>query len=141
MRGCLRLVTRALLVVTPACESHTVDVELPASGRALSRAEQSELQRVAESTFRDARKVLRGLPPRLTLIVRWGKDVIAETGENGTAGFPGNIGWTLDPDRDALEIIHKQLRPSLFHELHHLARARELVFASTKEIIALAKIP
>jgi uncharacterized protein YjaZ len=66
---------------------------------------------------------LEGLPPRLTLVVQWGKDVIPETGENGTASFPGRVGWTLDPDRDALSTIRGQLRSTLFHELHHLARA------------------
>jgi len=30
--------------------------------------------------------------------------------------------WTLDPDRDALATIRAQLRATLFHELHHLAR-------------------
>lgn len=106
-----------------ACERHAVDVELPRSGRALSSLEQSELQRIAEATFKEVRPRLEGLPPRLTLIVRWGKDVIPETGENGAAGFPGNIGWTLDPDRDALSTIRSQLHATLVHELLHLARA------------------
>jgi uncharacterized protein YjaZ len=105
-----------------ACAKHDVDIELPRAGRALTREERSEAQRIAEDAFRDVRGQLEGLPPRLTLIVRWGKDVIAETGENGTASYPGNVMWTLDPDRDALETIHAQLRATLFHELHHLAR-------------------
>lgn len=106
-----------------ACERHDVDVELPATGRALSGDERRELQRVADEAFRDVRANLEGLPPRLTLIVRWGKNVIPETGENGTASYPGNVAWTVDPDRDVLATIRTQLRPSLFHELHHLARA------------------
>jgi hypothetical protein len=113
----------AMVLATLGCEQHDVDVEFPASGRSLSRDERRELQQVADATFRDVRGRLDGLPPRLTLIVRWGKDVIPETGENGAAGFPGNIGWTLDPDRDALATIRAQLRPTLVHELHHLARA------------------
>ncbi len=106
-----------------ACERHDVDVELPPSGRTLSRTEQRELQRVADAAFRDVRAHLDGLPPRLTLLVQWGKDVIPETGDNGTAAYPGNIGWTIDPERDVLSTIRTQLRPTLFHELHHLARA------------------
>lgn len=112
-----------LIVLLSACERHDVEIELPASGRSLSAAEQRELQRVADGAFREVRGLLVGLPPRLTLVVRWGSDVIPETGENGTASFPGRIGWTLDPERDALSIIRTQLRPTLFHELHHLARA------------------
>jgi uncharacterized protein YjaZ len=53
-------------------------------------------------------------------------DVIPETGETGAASYPGNIAWTVDPDRDALPIIRTQLRPSLLHELHHLARASRI---------------
>lgn len=102
---------------------HVVDIELPHEGRSLTRQERAEVQRVADDAFRDVRARLEGLPPHLTLIVRWGKDVIPETGENGTASYPGNVMWTLDPDRDALGTIRSQLRATLFHELHHLARA------------------
>jgi hypothetical protein len=101
---------------------HEVDIEPPRTGRALSSGERADVQRIADETFRDARGRLEGLPPRLTLIVRWGKDVIPETGENGTASYPGNVMWTLDPDRDAKETIRTQLRATLFHELDHLAR-------------------
>lgn len=78
-------------MVVLACERHDVDVELPRSGRSLSRVERAELQRIADTPFRDVRAQLDGLPPRLTLIVRWGKDVIPETGENGAAGYPGKV--------------------------------------------------
>jgi uncharacterized protein YjaZ len=113
----------AALIASAGCEQHDVDVELPRSGRALSRPERRELQQIADATFRDVRGQLDGLPPRLTLIVRWGKDVIPETGESGAAAFPGNVGLTLDPDRDVLATIRAHLRPTLAHELHHLARA------------------
>jgi uncharacterized protein YjaZ len=120
-----------VLVLAPACDrQHDVDLEPPTFGRALSRAEKNALQQIADSTFREGRGLLVGLPSRLTLIVRWGKDVIPETGENGAAGFPGNIAWTMDPDRDALAIIRGQLRPTLFHELHHLARASQITTRS-----------
>jgi uncharacterized protein YjaZ len=120
------LLLGALVVVamaSVACERHDVDVELPRSGRELSPTERGELQRIADAAFHDVRAHLDGLPPRLTLIVAWGKDVIPETGENGAAGFPGNLRWTIDPDRDVLATIRTHLRPTLFHELHHLARA------------------
>ncbi|HEY2366512.1 MAG TPA: DUF2268 domain-containing putative Zn-dependent protease [Polyangiaceae bacterium] len=113
-----------LVALLVSCsQQHVVDIELPHTGRSLTRQERAEVQRVADDAFRDVHAELEGLPPRLTLIVRWGKDVIPETGENGTASYPGNVMWTLDPDRDALETIRSQLRATLFHELHHLARA------------------
>ncbi len=120
-----RAVVGALILTSTllACERREVDVEFPASGRQLTRAERRELQRVADAAFREARANLDGLPAKVTLIVRWGKDVIAETGETGAAAYPGNVGWTLDPDRDALAIVRTQLRATLLHELHHLARA------------------
>lgn len=119
----------ALLVALSAaamCACHDVDVERPSSGRPLSNEELREVQRVADAAFRDARGVLPGLPSRLTLIVRWGKDVIPETGETATAAAPQNVMVTLDPDRDVLATIRAWLRPALLHELHHLARGRRV---------------
>jgi hypothetical protein len=104
------------------CERHVVDIEGPRSGRSLQVAEEAELQRVADAAFREAQSLLDDLPPRLTLIVKFGKDVIPGTGETGAAGYPGNVGLTLDPDRDVLLTIRTFVRPCLLHELHHLAR-------------------
>jgi uncharacterized protein YjaZ len=105
------------------CERHVVDIENPKVGRTLSSAEEAELQRVADAAFREVRPLLEGLPTRLTLIVKFGKkDVLPETGETGTAGYPGNVGLTLDPDRDVLVTIRSFVRPCIIHELHHLAR-------------------
>ena len=48
-----------------------------------------------------------------------------ETGETGAAMPPDAIMWTVDPQRNGGvdAIAQKWLRASLFHELHHLARA------------------
>lgn len=105
---------------------HPVDIEQPTTGRAFSSDEIAEIQRIADAAFRDVRAQLEGLPTRITLILRWGKDVIPETGENCTAGYPGNLQWTVDPDRDVLAIAQKELRATMFHELHHLARASRI---------------
>jgi uncharacterized protein YjaZ len=48
--------------------------------------------------------------------------VIPETGETATAVPPASVYWTVDLDRDLLSIARKELRSTLFHELHHLAR-------------------
>lgn len=121
------------LVFVLGCERHAVEVEPPPTGRALTSVERRELQAIADATFRDVRAELDGLPPRLTLVVRWGKDVIPETGENGAAAYPGNVGWTVDPDRDVLATIRAQLRPTLAHELHHLARASQITSRSLRD--------
>lgn len=97
------VVVSLLVSVSPACTRHDVDVEPPTSGRPLAPTEQRELQQVAEATFREVRGLLAGLPPRLTLIVRWSKDVMPETGESAAAGFPGNVGLSLDPDVRSLD--------------------------------------
>jgi len=108
------------LLLLSGCARHPVEIENPAKGRALSAAEEASLQDVADAAFREVR--LAGLPPKITLIVKWGKDVIPETGETGSTGYPGNVGLTLDPDRDVLATIRTWVRPCIVHELHHLAR-------------------
>ena len=80
------------------------------------------IQETADSAVREVRTLLPALPKSLTLEVQPGKDVIPETGETATAVLPASVYWTVDPDRDLLAIVRKELRPTLFHELHHLAR-------------------
>jgi hypothetical protein len=127
------VISRRALVIGAACagaatllyvtrDNHDVDLELPL-GRALLAPEEAALRRVAEAAFRDARALLEGLPSRLRLLLRWGKDVIPGMGSNGTASFPGNVALTLDPDADVLATIDREVRATLVHELHHLARA------------------
>lgn len=118
----MRGVTCALALLLLGCEQHPVDIEASGTGRSLSRDERKALQHIADETFREARSLLKGLPPRLTLIVTFSKEVIPETGESGAAGYPGNVALTLDPDRDVSATIRTSVRPCLLHELHHLAR-------------------
>jgi uncharacterized protein YjaZ len=113
----------AIVAACVACEARIVDVELVPDGRAFSSAEERAIRDIAESTVREVRALLPTLPKRLTLVVQTGKQgVIPETGETGTAALPSSVYWTVDPDRDVPSIIRKELRPTLFHELHHLAR-------------------
>lgn len=107
-----------------SCRSPAVAVDPPREGRRLSWGEQRELERVAESTFHEVRTVVAGLAAHIRLVVRWGTDVIAETGENGAAAQPDIVAWTLDPERDVRTTIRAHLRATLAHELHHLARSR-----------------
>jgi hypothetical protein len=102
--------------------SHDVEVQLPTEGRAISATDRAALQEIADATLHDAQAVLPTLPKRLSFEVQLGKSVIPETGETATAVPPAGVIWTVDPDRDLSWIIRTQLRPSLFHELHHLVR-------------------
>jgi hypothetical protein len=106
----------AIAIGSLACERDHVTVELP-TGRALSRAERRELQQIANVTFLDVRAQLDGLPSRLTLAVRWGKDVIPETGENGAAFLPKTIACRWTPietcsRRSALTCVRRSLTSS-----------------------------
>jgi hypothetical protein len=94
------------------------------------------MQDIAESTARDVRTLLPALPERLTLVVQSGKkDVIPETGETATAVPPASVYWTIDPDRDLPAIIRTELRPTLFHELHHLVRASRVATSTLMDAV------
>jgi uncharacterized protein YjaZ len=113
----------AIVAPCVACETRLVDLELVPEDRAFSSVEERAIRDIAESTARDVRALIPTLPKRITLVVQTGKQhVIPETGETGTIAQPSSVYWTVDPDRDVLSIIRKELRPTLFHELHHLAR-------------------
>jgi uncharacterized protein YjaZ len=66
------------------------------------------------------------VPAGLELTVRPGTDVLPETGASATAMPPAGIMITIDANRDGgVEgTVKRWLRPIIFHELHHLARAR-----------------
>ena len=83
------------------------------------------IQEIAIATEADVREFLPQLPSEITLTVSAaGSGVIPETGETGLAPGPGHLNWTVDPSRPEgiAEIARNHLRPTLFHELHHLAR-------------------
>ncbi len=64
------------------------------------------------------------LPSRIELTVRPSTEVMKETGAAATAMPPTGVMWTVDPSRPGgvSETVRTWLRPTLFHELHHLAR-------------------
>lgn len=114
-----------LLLSAPlACERHEIDVDFSDEGhsRSFSWSERRAIQKSADAAVREVRPLLPGLPQRLTLRARLDGDVIPETGETASAVPPAQIIWSVDPQRDVLSVIRGQLRPTLFHELHHLAR-------------------
>ena len=114
------------LIALEACARADQSVEFFRSENyTFSAGERQGIEEIANSTFREVRLLLPGLPARIQLTVRPGSDVIEETGETGAAMPPDAIMWTVDPQRNGGvdAVAQKWLRASLFHELHHLARA------------------
>lgn len=87
-----------------------------------STDERRAIDDVAAHTAIEVRRVLPGLPRSIALHVRSGKNVIPETGESATAMPPAAVMWTVDRERGVLATVNAQLRPTLFHEFHHLVR-------------------
>jgi hypothetical protein len=124
-----------VLAACSACKSRLVDVEFETEGRAFSSAEESAIRDIAESTARDVRVLLPTLPQHLKLVAGQGKRVIPETGETATTVLPSSVYWTVDPDRDVLAVVRKELRPTLFHELHHLSRETSVARAELMDSV------
>lgn len=108
------------------CAEDAVQVEFyTVQGHTFSETQKEQVRRIANDTAREVRRLLPALPERLHLEVRPGQQVIPETGESASAFPPNAVSWTVDFDR-ASEVIPKQLRATLFHELHHLVRDAKL---------------
>lgn len=82
------------------------------------------IQRIATETVQEVRELLAGLPGDLVLAVAPSRRVLPLTGELGAALSPGRIGWRADPGRPGgiAGVAERELRFTLFHELHHQAR-------------------
>lgn len=118
-----------------ACAKHEAALDFSTSEPAFSREEKKAIQQIADATVNDARALLPMLPPELRLTVRTDTHVIPETGETAESIPPNEIVWKVDPGRNVLHTIQTQLRPTLFHELHHIARA---VTTSTNTLVDMA---
>jgi len=82
------------------------------------------IREIAMATISEVSALLPGLSDDIVLGVGPGDQVIPETGEVGASVEPGRIEWSADPSRPGgIEgVARRQLRPRLFHELHHQAR-------------------
>ena len=80
--------------------------------------------KIAAATDEEVRRHLPDLAERIVLRVWDGDDVIPETGEMGISIAAGEIAWIINADdaRGTTAIARAQLRPTLFHELHHQVR-------------------
>ncbi len=109
-----------------SCSKDAVQVEFyTIDGYTFSDEDKRALRSIANETALEVRRLLPELPELLRLKVQPGHDVIPETGEGASAFPPDSVYWTVDPKR-ATETIQQQLRPTLFHEFHHLVRDAKL---------------
>jgi hypothetical protein len=87
--------------------------------------ERDTIERAAEQTLAEVRRLLPELPASLLLRVSASKNVLPETGETGSNSQPNVVDWQVDATRPegVAAIARLQLRPTLFHELNHVDRA------------------
>ena len=119
------------LLVLAACVScdrtHNITVEFYSEdGYRFSQAERDTIEDIADAAIPEVRKFLPALPNELLLKVYPGKDVIPETGESGFTANTDRVFWIVSPARaeGIVAIAKRELRGTLFHELHHLVRAQ-----------------
>lgn len=124
------LLTGLISCVLISCERHEISATFyVVDGYRFTREERALIRSIADSTMREVRRVLPGVPPELILRVNPGSKVIPETGENGTTAPPNVVYWTVDPHRPGgvAAVADAWLRGSLFHEIHHLVRGNASV--------------
>jgi uncharacterized protein YjaZ len=118
-----------LLVTFGSCGSPETTVEYyVVGGYEFSRAERRSIETVAAATAAEVRQLLPALPRQLEIEVQPSKNAIPETGQAAGVRQPNIVLWTVDPSRTGgvAATVHRQLRPTLFHEFHHLVRGSTL---------------
>jgi len=121
----LTLVCGALLAVTACSPSHGRVLVDSVDAHHFSWRQRRAIQSTLDATLTEVKALLPVLPSRVTLRVSTGRSVIPETGESASVSPPDVIYWTVDVSRKegVGAIVRCQLRRTLYHELHHLARA------------------
>lgn len=93
-------------------------------GHHFSDEEKTAIEGTVRETAAEVRVLLPTVPRELIVRVHAGRDVIPEVGATAEVSPPNVVYWTVDPNRPGgvLQVVHKHLRATLFHELHHLVR-------------------
>jgi uncharacterized protein YjaZ len=107
--------------------THNITVEFYSEdGYRFSQAERGTIEDIADAAVPEVRRFLPTLPRDLVLKVYPGKDVIPETGEGGSIASPNTVFWIVSPQRPEgiVAVAKRELRGTLFHELHHLVRSQ-----------------
>ena len=115
-----------LLMAVAACRQPEVRTRfLRSETYEFSRTERATIDRVANATAAEVRRLLPGLPAQLEVTARPGTDVIGEIGADAAAMPPNAVMWTVNPAHGAGvgAIAERELRATLFHEFHHLVRS------------------
>lgn len=96
------------------------------NGYRFSLAERDAIETIADAAVPEVRRLLPTLPADIVLKVYPGTDVIPETGETGFTAGTNRVFWIVTPRRPegVIAIANRELRGTLFHELHHLVRAQ-----------------
>jgi hypothetical protein len=123
--NCRHVLVVLLLAAVTACAPTPVKTRYFRSETyTFSRADRAAIDRIANATAAEVRKILPGLPAQLELTARPSTDVVNEFGATADAMPPNFVMWTVDPAHGAgvVAIAEKELRATLFHEFHHLVR-------------------
>jgi hypothetical protein len=93
-------------------------------GRHFPRDARDAILEACAGTEPEVRALLPSLPATIELAAQAGASALPQTGERGCAVSPRRIDWIVDPSAHGgiAAIARAQLRATLFHELHHLAR-------------------
>jgi len=109
---------------TGGCRESTQVSFFAVDGDEISAADQRTIRTIAADAVDEARRYLPQMPTPVLIRVQPGRDVIPETGENGTGTQPNEILWTVDIHHPGgvQRVAKTWLRACLLHELHHLVR-------------------
>ena len=101
-----------------------IDLLFDEAGEPISEEARSAAREVCDANEPRIRELLPALAERVRVRVNTGKRVIPEIGCGGGALAPGEVYFTVDPDRpEGVEkLVRLHLRSVLFHEFHHLVR-------------------
>lgn len=117
-----------LLAACVSCDrSRAITVEFYIEdGYRFSPTERDTIETLGDATIPEVRRFLPTLPNELILKVYPGTDVIPETGEAGSIASTNRVFWIVNPHRaeGVVGIARRELRGTLFHELHHLVRSQ-----------------
>ena len=122
--------TTALLLLPAACAScertRAITVEFYIEdGYRFSQTERDTIQTIADAAVAEVRRLLPTMPKELIVKVYPGL-AIPETGETGSTASTNRVFWIVDPHRagGVVGTAKRELRGTLFHELHHLVRSQ-----------------
>jgi uncharacterized protein YjaZ len=126
--GTIALICAVTLVAARCGPSENEATFDNVDGQRFTWRERRLIQSTLDATVAEVKNLLPRLPSRVTLRVQAGKRVIPETGESASVSPPDVVYWTVDTSRreGVTAIVRRQLRGTLFHEFHHLARVASL---------------